>query len=266
VVRFRNLYRDKTGDELTWKTLYDANPHGTIAVCRFRKDGPVFNPRDPHDASIWDDCDPSQQNIALIAGAYLRIPMEDGAEPPAGDEDEDMTEPSPAAPAPSASPAPAPTAAPAVESAPTQLPAPAAAPTPASADAPEAVPAPTDTDTPAATTASVPAPAATPATPSAPAPSSESMPSEKDDTEPAAWLSDDQKSKLFIILPVVGILLVIAFVVDRLTRRRGRHGNQNASFISTEAAEKAATLPTPDARKGQASRQETHRRIPPPTG
>ena len=159
VIRFRDQYRDKTGDELTWRVLYDANPHGTIAVCRFRKDGPVFNPHDPHDASIWDDCDPSQQNIALIAGAYLRIPMESGEPPSKGTGRADTSGPGPKPTPPPAAPA----SAGAPEDAPTSRP---AAPPAESAIVPES-PSSAAPEVPSASSA----PSAAPSASEAPAPS-----------------------------------------------------------------------------------------------
>jgi len=80
-------YVNATGNVLSWRVLYDANPRSTIATCAFRTDGqPTFNPRNPHDDSVWDGCDPSKQNIALVAGAYLRVPMENAEEAIEGDD------------------------------------------------------------------------------------------------------------------------------------------------------------------------------------
>ncbi|MBU2613290.1 hypothetical protein KJ925_02420 [Patescibacteria group bacterium] len=74
VSRFAVEYRRTTNTELTWRILHTANPRSTIAVC-FTSD-PPYNKRNPHDPSIWDGCASKDQNIALIAGAYLWIPME----------------------------------------------------------------------------------------------------------------------------------------------------------------------------------------------
>lgn len=80
-------YLTTTGSVLTRHVLFDANPRGTIATCAFRTDGqPTFDPRNPHDESVWGGCEPSKKGIALVAGAYLRVPMEKAEEPVKGDD------------------------------------------------------------------------------------------------------------------------------------------------------------------------------------
>ncbi|MFH1078041.1 MAG: hypothetical protein V1745_02010, partial [Patescibacteria group bacterium] len=81
VDRFAVEYRRATGKDLTWRVLHANNPRSTIATCSFQKGHETFDRRNPHSASIWDGCDPANRNIALIAGAYLTIPMESVGEP-----------------------------------------------------------------------------------------------------------------------------------------------------------------------------------------